>query len=100
MVFGAIGRFFGRIKKGLSKTRALLGDALRAMVGQGRKIDQDFLDELEDRLLMADIGFAKTETILEALKTEFKSGEVAAGDDLLNFLKGQLRQELDGGPAR
>ena len=98
MVFGAIGRFFGRIKKGLSKTRALLGDALRAMVGQGRKIDQDFLDELEDRLLTADIGFEKTESIIEALKTEFKSGEVAAGEDLLTFLKGQLRQELDGGP--
>ena len=51
MVFGAIGWMFGRIKTGLAKTRSVLGDALRAMIGQGRKIDQEFLDELEDRLL-------------------------------------------------
>ena len=56
MVFGAVGRFFGKIKDGLAKTRLAFGDALRTLVGKGRKIDREFLEELEDRLLAADIG--------------------------------------------
>ena len=99
MVFGAIGRLFGRIKDGLAKTRSVLGDALRALVGKGRRIDQAFLDQLEDTLLAADIGVAKTEEILTELKTRWKSGDLAPGQDLLDLLKASLRKELDGGPG-
>ena len=82
MVFGAIGRLFGKFKKGLSRTRRALGDALRTLVGQRRKIDRAFLDELEDRLLTADIGLDKTEEILERLQARFKLGEEASGRGL------------------
>jgi fused signal recognition particle receptor len=98
MVFGAIGRLFGKFKKGLSRTRRALGDALRTLVGQRRKIDRAFLDELEDRLLTADIGLDKTEEILERLQARFKLGEEASGEELLQFIKGELADELDGGP--
>ncbi|MFW5698955.1 MAG: signal recognition particle-docking protein FtsY [Planctomycetota bacterium] len=96
MVLGAIGRFFGRIKQGLAKTRSALGDALRGLIGQGRRIDQDFLDELEDTLLAADIGIAKSEEIVEELKRRYKQGEIAPGEELLDFLKQSLREELQG----
>ena len=98
MVFGAIGRLFGRFKQGLSRTRRALGDALRTLVGKSRKIDRDFLDELEDRLLTADIGLDKTEEILDRLQERFRMGEEASGEELLQFLKGELAAELDGGP--
>ena len=94
MVFGALGRMFGRIKSGLAKTRSVLGDALRSMIGQGRRIDREFLEELEDRLLAADIGVAKTDEILEELQQRFKQGEVAPGTELLAFLRQSLRDEL------
>ncbi len=94
MVFKAIGRLFSRIKQGLAKTRSVVGGALRRLIGAGRVIDQSFLTSLEETLLQADIGVAKTEAILTELKTRYKAGEVAKGDDLLEFLKRSLREEL------
>jgi fused signal recognition particle receptor len=94
-VFKAIGRIFQKIKTGLSKTRSLVGDALLALIGKGRKIDAAFLEELEDTLLRADIGINKTDEIVAELKKRYKAGEVAEGTDLLNFLKESLRSELD-----
>jgi len=94
MVFGAVGRFFGRLKDGLSKTRSVLGDALRAMVGKGRRIDQSFLDDLELQLLAADIGVSKTEEIIAELQQRYKDQELAAGDELIDLIKHSLRQEL------
>lgn len=93
-MFKALGRFFTKIKEGLTKTRKLIGGALRALIGLGRTIDQAFLDELEGTLLAADIGVAKTEEILAELKRRYKAGEVAKGEDLLAFLKQSLRDEL------
>lgn len=97
MVFGAVGRFFGRIKTGLAKTRAAIGDAFRSLIGKGRRIDQQFLEELEDTLLAADIGVDKTEAILAELQATYKAGEMAPGEELLDLLKRSLREELDDG---
>ncbi len=95
MVFGSIGRFFGKIKDGLAKTRSALGDALRSLIGQGRRIDQDFLDELEYRLLAADIGVGKTEAILKEVQQRYQAGELAPGEELLDLIKRSLRAELE-----
>lgn len=94
MVFGLVGRFFKRIKTGLAKTRSLFGDALRSLIGKGRVIDQQFLEELEDILITADIGVAKTDEILTEIQERFKQGEAAEGEALLDFLKRSLRDEL------
>jgi fused signal recognition particle receptor len=93
-VFKAIGRFFQKIKTGLAKTRSVVGDALLSLIGRGRVIDQPFLDDLEDILLKADIGVAKSEEIVAELKRRYKAGEVAPGQELLAFLKESLRTEL------
>jgi len=94
-MFKAIGRFFQRIKSGLTKTRSVVGDALLALIGKGRKIDAGFLEELEDTLLRADIGIAKTDEIIAELKKRYKAGDVAHAADLMAFLKASLRKELD-----
>jgi fused signal recognition particle receptor len=94
MVFKAIGRFFNRIKQGLAKTRSAVGGALRKLIGAGRTIDKAFLEELETTLLQADIGVAKSEMIIAELTKRYKDGEVAKGEDLLDFLKASLRAEL------
>ena len=93
-MFKAIGRLFTRVKEGLSKTRTLIGGALRKLIGVGRAIDRQFLDQLEETLLAADIGVGKTEEILAELQKRYKSGEVAKGEDLLAYLKQTLRDEL------
>ncbi|HAT09867.1 MAG TPA: signal recognition particle-docking protein FtsY [Planctomycetes bacterium] len=93
-MFKAIGRLFQKVKDGLAKTRQVIGGALRKLIGGGRTIDAAFLQELEDTLLSADIGIAKTDEIIAELKTRFTAGEVAKGEDLLAFLKASLRTEL------
>ena len=93
-MFKALGRFFTKIKEGLAKTRSVVGGALRKLIGLGRTIDQAFLDQLEDTLLQADIGVAKTEEIIAELKTKYKAGEMAKGEELLDLLKRSLRAEL------
>src|SRR3954465_5229827 len=94
MVFKAIGRLFSKIKQGLAKTRSAVGGALRRLIGGGRAIDQAFLDSLEETLLQADIGVAKSEAIVAELKAKYREGEVAKGEDLIEFLKQSLRAEL------
>jgi fused signal recognition particle receptor len=93
-MFKALGKFFTRIKEGLARTRSVVGGALRRLIGRGRAIDQDFLVQLEDTLLQADIGVTKTEEIIAELKAKYKAGEMAPGEELLDLLKRSLRDEL------
>ncbi len=94
MVFGKLGGLFRKIAGGLAKTRAMLGDALRGLLTGRRAVDQDFLDELEEILLGADVGVTKTDEIIEELRAQYENGAVAEGEDLLGFLKASLRKEL------
>ncbi|MBN8527369.1 MAG: signal recognition particle-docking protein FtsY [Planctomycetes bacterium] len=89
-----MGKLFQKVKDGLTKTRQVIGGALRRLVGGGRTIDAAFLQELEDTLLSADIGVAKSDEIVAELKAKYRDGEVAKGEDLLAFLKDSLRREL------
>ncbi len=96
-MFKAIGRFFAKVADGLAKTRAVIGGALRTLIGKGRTIDRAFLDQLEETLLAADIGVTKTEAILAEIQTRFKQGEAADGAALLTLIKASLRTELSPG---
>jgi fused signal recognition particle receptor len=103
MVFRLVGKFFSKVAKGLAKTRSLLGDALRGLLGGRRVVDRAFFEELEDILLTADIGVGKTEEILAELQQRYKAGEAAEGEELLAFIKRSLREELiapEGGELR
>ena len=93
-MFKALGRLFTRVKEGLAKTRQALGGALRKLIGAGRTIDQTFIDQLEETLLAADIGVAKTEEIISEINLRWKKGEAADGPALLALLKESLRKEL------
>ncbi len=77
--------FFGRLKAGLSKTRTGLSSGIGRLFGSGG-IDDDFYEELEDHLIMADIGMAATMDIMESLKEkvrELKVKETAECKELL-----------------
>jgi fused signal recognition particle receptor len=77
-----------RFKKGLSKTRQLFN--IRSWFG--RKVDQDFLDDLEARLIQADVGVVATARIIERVREAF--GDQTAGEDLAEFVKGELKNLL------
>ena len=48
--------FFDKIKAGLTKTRDALSDSLSGLFSGGTEIDDDFYDELEESLILADLG--------------------------------------------
>ena len=59
--------FFDRIKAGLSKTRSVLAEKLDAVVKVFRPVDDDLLDELEEALILSDLG---VDTAVESICTD------------------------------
>jgi fused signal recognition particle receptor len=90
----AIKSLFDRFRKGLSKTAQLFN--IRSWFG--RKVDQSFLDDLEARLIQADVGVASTRKIIDRVREAY--GDKTADEDLVGFVKGELKALLaDPRPA-
>ena len=79
-----------KLKDRLGKTRAAFARL------RGRGIDDDTWDDLEDTLLLADVGVATTERILTDVKARAKAEKVADTDALMGVLHGELVTLLDG----
>ena len=85
----AIKSLLERFKKGLSKTAQLFN----VKSWFGRKVDQSFLDDLEARLIKADVGVVATSRIIERVREAF--GDKTADDDLIAFVKNELKSLLE-----
>jgi fused signal recognition particle receptor len=85
----AISGLLERFKKGLAKTARLFN--VRSWFG--RKVDQSFLDELESRLIQADVGVVATSRLIGRVRERF--ADQTAGEDLLAFVKGELKGLLE-----
>ena len=57
--------FFDKIKEGLRKTRALFGAALDDVFENAEEITEDFYDELEETLILADMGMDTVNTLMK-----------------------------------
>lgn len=87
---------FKKFKKGLSKTKKLLIGDLSELSGD-QAIDDDFLDDLEERLLGADLGFVTSEKILETIEKKVDDGDLKTHTDVIEEVKGILMKILDQG---
>ena len=85
--------FFGRLRARLNRGSGALGRDIRDLV-QGRKIDAALLEELEMRLIGADVGVAVTQEILEDLRRRADRHELADADALLGALRAHLTEVL------
>ena len=85
--------FFGRLKARLVRSTAKLSDELRSLF-RGRKIDAELLDDLETRLITADVGAEATRQILEDLRARVARHELGDVDALLNALRDDLAKIL------
>ena len=86
---------FARLREGLSKTRGNMTEKVDDMVRENRKIDDDFYEELEDILLMADCGLKATETIVDELKNRVKAGKVKDAAEAREMLKQIMVEQMD-----
>ena len=89
--------FLDKLKAGLSKTKnALFGqidDVLKAFV----KVDEELLEELEELLIMSDVGVGATEEIIEKLREEIKSGRLKEKEQVMDALKTILTDMIGEG---
>ena len=89
--------FLDKLKAGLSKTKnAIFGqidEVLKAFV----KVDEDLLDELEELLIMSDVGVGATEEIMERLRDDVKSGRLKEKDQVIDALKAILAEMIGEG---
>ncbi len=87
--------FFGRLINGLTKTRDNLISGMDSLFSGFSEIDEDFYEELEEILIMADIGVATTEGIIDNLRQKVKEQkikEIAVCRDLLmDSIKEQMK---------
>lgn len=81
---------FDAVRKGLQKTAAAIGGQLRSLL-LGRALSEELIDEIETRLIAADVGVKATRELVDGLRAEFRSGRVARGEDALEYLKQSLK---------
>ena len=87
--------FFGRIKAGLSRTKANLTEGLGDLFLGAKQIDDELLEEIETQLLLADVGVEATTEIIGKLTERVKRKQLADSDALYTALKDELASLLD-----
>jgi fused signal recognition particle receptor len=84
---------FASLRQRLSKTRENLSSGLADLLLGKKQIDDDLLEQLEEQLLIADVGFQATQAILTQLTEKLARNELKDGETLLATLK-QTMQEI------
>lgn len=86
--------FFDRLREGLSKTREKFSEKIDEILHGVTKIDDELLEELEETLIMSDVGMKTTEKLIEGLRKGIKKSEITSADDVKKFLSNQIRELL------
>jgi fused signal recognition particle receptor len=85
---------FSRIKRGLARTGSAIGDGIGTILLGKRQIDDELWEELEIRLLSADVGIDATTVILDDLTARVARKELTDGNALYTALQDHLQQML------
>ncbi|HJD30801.1 MAG TPA: signal recognition particle-docking protein FtsY [Candidatus Eisenbergiella stercorigallinarum] len=89
--------FFARLKEGLNKTRNNIVNGIDSVFSGFSAIDDDFYEELEETLIMGDIGVNATSDILERLKKQVKERHVKEPADCRQLLIDSIREQMQVG---
>ena len=88
--------FFNKIAQGLKKTRDSMMGKVDALLNSFTKIDEDFFEELEENLIMADVGAVTAARICDRLRKKVKEEGLASPDQVRSGLKQIVSQMLEG----
>ena len=89
--------FWGRLVEGLSKTRANIVAGIDAVFNGFSHIDDDFYEEIEEILIMGDIGVRTTEAIIENLKKKVKENHIKEPAECKELLINSIKEQMDVG---
>jgi len=87
---------FGKLKEGLKKTRESFSGGINRIVNSFTKIDEDFFEELEETLILSDIGAQTADELCEKLRAEIKKTGAKTPEDVTDLLKGIILEMLAG----
>ena len=91
---------FDKLKRGLAKTRDGLTGGLKTVLTLGRAVDDNLLEEVEETLLLSDVGPVTTKALMEAARSSAKRGSIKTAEDLQALLQEQIAERLRmGGTA-
>ena len=82
--------FFDKLKQGLAKTKQVFSFT---------KIDENLLDELEEKLIIADVGMETTEKIIENLRVKIKKENIKDAEEVKNALKEEMNKIFEDNNA-
>lgn len=89
--------FFGKLVSGLTKTRNSIVSGLDSIFSGFSHIDDDFYEELEEILIMSDIGVNTTMEIIEKLKEQVKELKIKEPEDCKELLIKNIEEQMDLG---
>ena len=78
--------FFDKLKEGLEKTRTNIANGLDSVFGDYSQVDDDFFDDLEEMLIMADVGVNASDKIVSEMKSRIREEHLKDRDDVKNAL--------------
>ena len=87
--------FFEKLKQGMNKTKSSFDEKINNVFKSFRKVDEEFLDELEEVLIMSDIGVETSVKIISNLRNRIKKDKIQDEEDVKKALREEMKKILD-----
>lgn len=87
--------FFDKLKQGLSKTKNSFEDKMNNVFSNFRKVDEELLEELEEVLIMSDVGVETSTTIINNLRNKIKKEKIEDAEGVKEALREEIQQIFD-----
>lgn len=87
--------FFDKLKNGLNKTKESINEKINNVFSNFRKVDEEFLEELEEILIMSDIGVETSTKIIANLREKMKKEKIEDEEEVKKVLRDEMKKILD-----
>ena len=87
--------FFEKLKQGLAKTKSSFGEKVNNVFSNFRKVDEELLEELEEALIMSDVGLETSTAIIEKLRDRIKKENIQEAEEVKVALREEIKAILD-----
>lgn len=87
--------FFDKLKHGMNKTKSSFDEKINSIFRSFKKVDEEFLDELEEILIMSDIGMDTSVKIIGNLRERIKKEKIQEEEDVKQALREEMQKILD-----
>ena len=94
-IYGEWNDLFEKLKNGMNKTKTSFDEKINNVFSNFRKVDEEFLDELEEVLIMSDIGMDTSIKIISNLRERMKKEKIQDEEDVKQALREEMQKILD-----